>query len=86
MVNGVARPLVSGGPALTMDERDIERSLVERRSRWEIARARSTSEQTVSSQLRAIFSKFRSTGRFGLTRRAAELGWFSRAMASAAGE
>jgi DNA-binding CsgD family transcriptional regulator len=75
-VTSVPRPTVKAGSGLTLSEQGIACLLVEGHSRFEIARSRSTSAQTVSCQLRAIFSKFRVNGRHGLVRRAAELGWF----------
>jgi DNA-binding NarL/FixJ family response regulator len=77
VVASIPRPRVHGRPALTVSEQSIAQLLVEGRSRWQIAEIRQTSVQTVSCQLRSIFAKFQSTGRYGLTRRAAELGWFN---------
>jgi DNA-binding NarL/FixJ family response regulator len=76
VVASIPRPKMPGRTSLTSSEQSIAQLLVEGRSRWQIAEARNTSVQTVSCQLRSIFAKFQSTGRYGLTRRAAELGWF----------
>jgi len=76
MVASIRRPLVHGRSPLTVSEQSIAQLLVEGLSRWEIAKMRATSVQTVSCQLRSIFAKFQATGRYGLTRRATELGWF----------
>ncbi len=75
-VVSVPRPRVPAGSGLTGSERDVAIGLVEGRSRREIANGRSTSEQTVSCQLRTIFSKLRLTGRYSAVRKAAEYGWF----------
>jgi DNA-binding NarL/FixJ family response regulator len=77
VVVSVPRPRIDGGSRLTRSEQDIVRQLIEGRSRHQIASSRSTSEQTVSCQLRGIFSKLRLTGRYAAIRRASELGWFS---------
>jgi DNA-binding NarL/FixJ family response regulator len=77
VVASVPRPHVVGRTMLTSSEQEIAQLLVEGCSRWQIAAVRKTSVQTVSCQLRSIFAKFQATGRYGLTRRAAELGWFS---------
>jgi|HubBroStandDraft_1064217.scaffolds.fasta_scaffold16196_3 DNA-binding NarL/FixJ family response regulator len=76
VVASIPRPKVPARSPLTVSEQSIAQLLVEGRSRWQIAEIRETSVQTVSCQLRSIFAKFQSTGRYGLTRRAAELGWF----------
>jgi DNA-binding NarL/FixJ family response regulator len=76
VVASIPRPQLRGRSPLTTSEQSIAQLLVEGRSRWQIAEIRETSVQTVSCQLRSIFAKFQSTGRYGLTRRAAELGWF----------
>jgi DNA-binding NarL/FixJ family response regulator len=76
VVASIPRPKMPGRTPLTTSEQSIAQLLVEGRSRWQIAEARNTSVQTVSCQLRSIFAKFQATGRYGLTRRAAELGWF----------
>jgi DNA-binding NarL/FixJ family response regulator len=76
VVASIPRPKVAARSMLTVSEQEIAKLLVEGRSRWQIAGIRQTSVQTVSCQLRSIFAKFQATGRYGLTRRAAELGWF----------
>jgi DNA-binding NarL/FixJ family response regulator len=76
VVASIPRPKVHARSPLTVSEQQIAQLLVEGHSRWQIASIRDTSVQTVSCQLRSIFAKFQSTGRYGLTRRAAELGWF----------
>jgi DNA-binding NarL/FixJ family response regulator len=76
VVASIPRPKVVSRSMLTASEQEIAQLLVEGRSRWQIAGVRETSVQTVSCQLRSIFAKFQATGRYGLTRRAAELGWF----------
>jgi DNA-binding NarL/FixJ family response regulator len=75
-VLSVPRPQAPPESTLTASERIIAVRFIEGGSRCEIARGRSTSEQTVSCQLRAIFAKLRLTGRFAAIMRAAELGWF----------
>ena len=76
VVASIPRPKLVARTMLTVSEQEIAQLLVEGRSRWQIAGIRQTSVQTVSCQLRSIFAKFQATGRYGLTRRAAELGWF----------
>jgi DNA-binding NarL/FixJ family response regulator len=78
-VLSVPRPQIAGDSGLTVSEQRIALQLVEGQSRHEIAASRSTSVQTVSCQLRAVFSKLRLTGRYGAIRRAAEMGWFQAA-------
>jgi DNA-binding NarL/FixJ family response regulator len=78
-VLSVPRPQIAGESGLTVSEQSIALQLVEGQSRHEIAASRSTSVQTVSCQLRAVFSKLRLTGRYGAIRRAAEMGWFQAA-------
>lgn len=76
VVVSIPRPRIAPGSNLTASEQDILVRLVEGRSRREIAAGRATSPRTVSCQLRAVFAKLRFTGRYGVIRRAAELGWF----------
>jgi DNA-binding NarL/FixJ family response regulator len=78
-VLSVPRPQIAGESGLTVSEQSIALQLVEGQSRHEIAASRSTSVQTVSCQLRAVFAKLRLTGRYGAIRRAAEMGWFQAA-------
>ena len=76
VVASVPRPTVHGDTVLTRSEREIFTFLVEGCSRHEIASSRTTSVQTVSCQLRAIFSKLGICGRHAAIRRAAQFDWF----------
>jgi len=74
-VISVSRPRIPHESRLTASERDVAARFIEGGSRWDIARARSTSEQTVSCQLRGIFAKLQLSGRNAAILRAAQLGW-----------
>ena len=73
----VPRPAIDPRSNLTLAERMIAELIIEGEPRWEIARRRETSMQTVACQVRGVFSKYRLTGRHALIARAVELGWFS---------
>jgi DNA-binding NarL/FixJ family response regulator len=74
-VISVRRPRIPSESRLTASERDVAARFIEGGSRWDIARARSRSEQTVSCQLRGIFAKLQLSGRNAAILRAAQLGW-----------
>jgi DNA-binding CsgD family transcriptional regulator len=75
-VLSVPRPVVTLHTPLTPAECEVARFLVEGESRWDVAARRGTSAQTVACQLRGIFAKCQLGGRYGLIRRAVDLGWF----------
>ena len=70
------RPFPSHAAGLTHAELEVAKLAIEGASRSNIALYRATSIQTVACQLRAIFSKFRLTGRYALVGYAEQLGWF----------
>jgi DNA-binding NarL/FixJ family response regulator len=72
----LARPLILPNSPLTASEREIAQRLLEGDSRRDIAEQRSTSAQTVASQLGAIFAKLGLRGRYPLIRLAADSSWF----------
>jgi DNA-binding NarL/FixJ family response regulator len=76
LVLTVARPAMARIDELTVAERHVAQLLIEGRTRWEIARARSTALNTVSRQCHGIYRAFGVTGRYALVRRAAERGCF----------
>ncbi len=76
LVLSVPAPNLAREQRLTRAEREVASALVVGQSRWEIARRRSTSTQTVACQLRGIFSKLDVGGRCALIRRGVESGWF----------
>ena len=71
---GVPRPDFSGVGGLTPAERDVASRCVEGQSKVEIARIRSTSLSTISCQIRSVYSKCKSTGRYALVAYAAAEG------------
>jgi DNA-binding CsgD family transcriptional regulator len=74
-VASVSRPRIPRESKLSASERDVATRFIEGGSRWDIARDRSASAQTVSCQLRGIFAKLQLTGRNAAILRAAQLGW-----------
>jgi DNA-binding NarL/FixJ family response regulator len=70
------RPVIAPAALLTASEREIAQRLLEGDSRRGIAERRSTSAQTVASQLGAIFAKLSLRGRYPLIRLALDAGWF----------
>jgi len=76
-VLAVPRPTIDDSTPLTQAERMVAGLVIEGVPRWEIARIRGTSHQTVACQLRGIHSKYHLTGRHALIARAVELGWFA---------
>jgi len=73
----VPLPRVRKGCGLSPSEQEVALYLIEGCSRTEIARRRSTSPQTVLTQLAATYAKLGLSGRNGAIARAAALGWFS---------
>jgi DNA-binding NarL/FixJ family response regulator len=73
----VPSPRLASETRLTHAEQEVARLLIEGGSRWEIAKHRCTSTQTVACQLRGIFSKLRLTGRHALIAQAVERGWIA---------
>jgi DNA-binding NarL/FixJ family response regulator len=76
LVLSVPKPRVDGVDSLTPAEQEIAALLIEGHSRCEIANRRGASPHTVARQLHSIFSALSVAGRFGLIRRAIELGCF----------
>jgi DNA-binding NarL/FixJ family response regulator len=76
LVLSVPKPRLDGVDRLTPAEQDIAALLIEGRSRCEIASRRRASPHTVARQLHSIFAALGVAGRFGLIRRAIELGCF----------
>jgi DNA-binding NarL/FixJ family response regulator len=72
----VPKPALATLTDLSGAERDVAQLLIEGRARWEIAQQRSTSLNTIARQCHSIFKRLGATGRYGITRRAAELGCF----------
>jgi DNA-binding NarL/FixJ family response regulator len=76
LVLSVPRPAASRMAQLTCAERAVAGMLIEGCSRPEIARRRGASVHTVGRQIHSIFSSLDVTGRYGLIRRAVEIGCF----------
>jgi DNA-binding NarL/FixJ family response regulator len=72
----VPRPAIATLTDLSDAEREVAQLLIEGRPRCEIAEQRSTSPNTIARQCHSIFRRLGATGRYGVTRRAAELGCF----------
>jgi len=75
-VVSVPRPMTHRMPGLTQAEQAVAQGIIEGYSRFEIARRRATSVNTVARQVHSIFSALQITGRFSLIRRAIELDCF----------
>jgi DNA-binding NarL/FixJ family response regulator len=78
LVMSVPRPVTAGIDALTPAEREVAQLLIEGRSRYEISHHRSSSPNTVASQIHSIFVALGVTGRHAVIRRAIELGCFGK--------
>jgi DNA-binding NarL/FixJ family response regulator len=76
LVLSVPKPRLETVDCLTPAEQAIAALLIEGRSRCEIASRRGASPHTVARQLHSIFAALDVAGRFGLIRRAIELGCF----------
>jgi DNA-binding CsgD family transcriptional regulator len=76
IVVSVPRPVTSHMTNLTAAERVIAQWVIEGHARFDIARQRETSINTVSRQFHAINSTLHLTGRYALIRRALELQCF----------
>jgi DNA-binding NarL/FixJ family response regulator len=74
------RPSLARMGQLTAAEQAIARCIIEGRPRFEIARLRATSVNTVARQFHSIFCRLKATGRFSLIRRAVELEGFQPAL------
>jgi DNA-binding CsgD family transcriptional regulator len=72
----VPRPDLSRMSGLSDAERDVARGIIEGLSLGAIAEQRGSSIHTVANQQRRAFAVLRTSGRFALIRRAAELGCF----------
>lgn len=77
LVVSVPRPVTSRMPGLTQAEQVVAQGIIEGRSRFEIARSRATSVNTVARQVHSTFNALKITGRFSLIRRAIELDCFA---------
>jgi DNA-binding NarL/FixJ family response regulator len=75
-VLSVPRPDMTRVSGLGNAERDVARRIIEGLSLGAIAEQRGSSIHTVANQRRRAFSVLRTSGRYGLIRRAAELGCF----------
>jgi DNA-binding NarL/FixJ family response regulator len=75
-VVSVPRPSTGRLPGLTRAEEEVAQGIVEGYSRFEIARRRATSVNTVARQVHSIFNALQITGRFALIRRAIEFNCF----------
>jgi DNA-binding CsgD family transcriptional regulator len=62
--------------ALTLAELEVAKLVIDGASRWEIAKKRQTSPQTVACQLRGVYAKLRVRGRHDLIHHAEQAGWF----------
>jgi DNA-binding NarL/FixJ family response regulator len=76
LVLSVPRPIASRMARLTCAEREVAGMFIEGCSRPEIALRRKASVNTIGRQIHSIFSSLEVTGRYGLIRRAVELGCF----------
>jgi DNA-binding CsgD family transcriptional regulator len=76
LVVSVPRPSTGRLPGLTRAEEEVAQGIVEGYSRFEIARRRATSVNTVARQVHSIFNALQITGRFALIRRAIEFNCF----------
>jgi DNA-binding NarL/FixJ family response regulator len=76
LVLSVPKPRLEAVDSLTPAEQEIAGLLIEGHSRCDIASRRGASPHTVARQLHSIFSALDVAGRFGLIRRAIELGCF----------
>jgi DNA-binding NarL/FixJ family response regulator len=61
---------------MTLAEYEVAKLVIDGVSRWDIAKYRATSAQTVACQLRGVYSKCRVTGRYALIRHVEAGGWF----------
>ena len=76
LVVSVPRPVTARMSGLTQAEQVVAQGIIEGRSRFEIARGRATSVNTVARQVHSTFNALQITGRFALIRRAIELDCF----------
>jgi DNA-binding NarL/FixJ family response regulator len=77
LVVSVPRPVTARMPGLTLAEQAVAQGIIEGRSRFEIARRRATSVNTVARQVHSTFNALQTTGRFALIRRAIQLACFA---------
>jgi DNA-binding NarL/FixJ family response regulator len=66
VIASIARPPVTRLLSLTAAERDVALALVDGYSKFDIARARSTSIHTIGRQISSLFAKLNVKGRFDL--------------------